>query len=1112
MYAGPEGPQNFKSGLNGKSPNVVDNRNDCTIYETKSFEMPDLPEPVDVTKRQRAIGEFFLMQDEESSMDRHMRAATERCMSAQRSIAIYDEDVDTFVEVRLIDAFEHDALIQNDGFTAVGDECEGYGDDPNDKYEGDTSFGDLPHNEKNKNHMPPLEDGTIERFASTYFDGITENDLIVKMHANVPSYLKQMDYVTDMGSILNVSSMTEIFKDSSSVDSAITTHTDAYAAWLYAHTIAEHSVRAYACDELFFRYTESVKRYDECMPLPPCLSDKIGVEQTILAVLIAIRQNNPIYYSTKYESDSIKNIYKEFHDKDDGGSFDGTGMYLTGYKITKRIYESMSIVGADSKYTSRTMKVNPIGYNNYAGVKLLSKCDGHECYQPNECKALIEAFDTLCDGMDVCFEFTKDVKQSLFGLCILKCTYAGNLTVNTKNPESNEDNSAYALTRHAINDFNSGEDMRLRIFAQSQSTENGNTSMNVPANDTDNVLRELMTDPDLKFAYCKHRSDVCIETSDESEYFNPQVHKFICGEVQILPPETRNYIKKSYKLKTSDLTDENIRDLLHLPFLISVLNSKSYNSIEEEEHMAQFKHLLIAAYKISLYMPIADLHHLRQLVHEIPLKSNSHWYDGEIDISAVLKPSIAAHDFLKMFVNMCCCGYYVKKITPNTAASTLRSRIRTITEQIQSLLNRSVGEYNLYVHTCEGDELCFVISDKGFTKIKPRQGLIISPFKAPSSFKNVIIGLTAPENGFFARIKNTHFDTEKRGVLFGWLKANKDRIKNCNTLDVEHDTLALIYHHAHNPSSSSASHTFLGMPSVQINAMPTGTEQFWVTRAFLRRFNDSVHSKRPHEYFIYTLMCMQKTGPKFLRKVINENKLFPFGYLLLRPYQTYETCTAILMKGGAETGETLIGYYNFQLADNVVQKMHYGNFTIYEKSVVYRSRNVLLQPDIMVTNYLGGGGSKFYNDKRREDAVTFSTAVPSLYACLIGYNEQIKDNPLDVTGKFASHTGLQNIKETMYSTAGYYKDKYQFEHANAPSSDEPYFEQPVQKNTLCFQGHQARYNYQTGGLDRVTLNTGHWGERVYPGCGKVRKGLSKYLEPVTYSHMYHGGGMMMGSM
>ncbi|KAK3249645.1 hypothetical protein CYMTET_40925 [Cymbomonas tetramitiformis] len=869
MYAGPEGPQNFKSGLNGKSPNVVDNRNDCTIYETKSFEMPDLPEPVDVTKRQRAIGEFFLMQDEESSMDRHMRAATERCMSAQRSIAIYDEDVDTFVEVRLIDAFEHDALIQNDGFTAVGDECEGYGDDPNDKYEGDTSFGDLPHNEKNKNHMPPLEDGTIERFASTYFDGITENDLIVKMHANVPSYLKQMDYVTDMGSILNVSSMTEIFKDSSSVDSAITTHTDAYAAWLYAHTIAEHSVRAYACDELFFRYTESVKRYDECMPLPPCLSDKIGVEQTILAVLIAIRQNNPIYYSTKYESDSIKNIYKEFHDKDDGGSFDGTGMYLTGYKITKRIYESMSIVGADSKYTSRTMKVNPIGYNNYAGVKLLSKCDGHECYQPNECKALIEAFDTLCDGMDVCFEFTKDVKQSLFGLCILKCTYAGNLTVNTKNPESNEDNSAYALTRHAINDFNSGEDMRLRIFAQSQSTENGNTSMN---------------------------------------------------------------------------------------------------------------------------------------------------------------------------------------------------------------------------------------------------GLIISPFKAPSSFKNVIIGLTAPENGFFARIKNTHFDTEKRGVLFGWLKANKDRIKNCNTLDVEHDTLALIYHHAHNPSSSSASHTFLGMPSVQINAMPTGTEQFWVTRAFLRRFNDSVHSKRPHEYFIYTLMCMQKTGPKFLRKVINENKLFPFGYLLLRPYQTYETCTAILMKGGAETGETLIGYYNFQLADNVVQKMHYGNFTIYEKSVVYRSRNVLLQPDIMVTNYLGGGGSKFYNDKRREDAVTFSTAVPSLYACLIGYNEQIKDNPLDVTGKFASHTGLQNIKETMYSTAGYYKDKYQFEHANAPSSDEPYFEQPVQKNTLCFQGHQARYNYQTGGLDRVTLNTGHWGERVYPGCGKVRKGLSKYLEPVTYSHMYHGGGMMMGSM
>ena len=43
-------------------------------------------------------------------------------------------------------------------------------------------------------------------------------------------------------------------------------------------------------------------------------------------------------------------------------------------------------------------------------------------------------------------------------------------------------------------------------------------------------------------------------------------------------------------------------------------------------------------------------------------------------------------------------------------------------------------------------------------------------------------------------------------------------------------------------------------------------------------------------------------------------------------------------------------------------------------------------------------------------------------------------------------------------------------------------------------------------LDLVTENTGHWGNRVYPGCGRVRAGLQKQLEPVHYSSMYGGGG------
>jgi hypothetical protein len=36
----------------------------------------------------------------------------------------------------------------------------------------------------------------------------------------------------------------------------------------------------------------------------------------------------------------------------------------------------------------------------------------------------------------------------------------------------------------------------------------------------------------------------------------------------------------------------------------------------------------------------------------------------------------------------------------------------------------------------------------------------------------------------------------------------------------------------------------------------------------------------------------------------------------------------------------------------------------------------------------------------------------------------------------------------------------------------------------------------------VQTNTGHWGPRVYPGCGKVRRGLQKMLEPVNYTSAF----------
>ena len=248
--------------------------------------------------------------------------------------------------------------------------------------------------------------------------------------------------------------------------------------------------------------------------------------------------------------------------------------------------------------------------------------------------------------------------------------------------------------------------------------------------------------------------------------------------------------------------------------------------------------------------------------------------------------------------------------------------------------------------------------------------------------------------------------------------------------------------------------------------------------------------------------------------------MFPFGFLLMRPYMTYQMGSGILTVAGRATGETLIGHADFQMADNVVQKMHIGNFTMYLKSVVYQQQNVYIAENIYAQGYVSGNGMDFW---AAQDAKRFTSEsdnhVPSIYSCLVPYESSggnAKDeyfandfpNPLDVTGAYSPSNpalgGLQQLNATgqlHYASARFYSALHRWDNST-PATDSGAFGSYNRFNTLCFQGHTAYYNPASGNYDLVQTNTGHWGTRVYPGCGKVRKGLQKLLEPVNYTSAF----------
>lgn len=111
-------------------------------------------------------------------------------------------------------------------------------------------------------------------------------------------------------------------------------------------------------------------------------------------------------------------------------------------------------------------------------------------------------------------------------------------------------------------------------------------------------------------------------------------------------------------------------------------------------------------------------------------------------------------------------------------------------------------------------------------------------------------------------------------------------------------------------------------------------------------------------------------------------------------------------------------------------------------------------------------------------------------------------NPMSITGKF-EHGILQTLQggnaAPHYPSASFYQSFWRWVSPGDPDQSDKMYEVPATLNTVCYQGHQQAYNPSTYQYDIVTTNTGHWGERIYPGCAKVRRGVEKMLQPVTYA-------------
>jgi len=241
--------------------------------------------------------------------------------------------------------------------------------------------------------------------------------------------------------------------------------------------------------------------------------------------------------------------------------------------------------------------------------------------------------------------------------------------------------------------------------------------------------------------------------------------------------------------------------------------------------------------------------------------------------------------------------------------------------------------------------------------------------------------------------------------------------------------------------------------------------------------------------------------------------------MLVRPFMTYNMASAILMKGGLETGFTAHGHHDFMLTDDVIHKVHIGHYTFYHKSVVKQPKNVIIAEDIFAHSYVSGEGTGMFESAADlKDQIRSDRFTKDLIPIYIPHThkEKGKDvvnkimNPLDLTGHYGDailndqNSDLNNDIEH-YPHAGTLAKKYAFgELGNLVGMDDRFLAPLRHLNTICFRGHSLSYDTKTGQHSKITINTGHWGPNVYPGCRSVRNGENTFLKDMEYARLRVG--------
>jgi len=287
----------------------------------------------------------------------------------------------------------------------------------------------------------------------------------------------------------------------------------------------------------------------------------------------------------------------------------------------------------------------------------------------------------------------------------------------------------------------------------------------------------------------------------------------------------------------------------------------------------------------------------------------------------------------------------------------------------------------------------------------------------------------------------------------------------------------------------------------------------FVTNTFTRMYSEALRADDPLLGAIASSFMMSPCDEeRYWTDLMEADILIPVNIILWRIMISHNMDTAIMMRGGAETGQNIYGHTNFVLGSDVATKMIYGNFTFYSKAMVFDDRNITLIEDIHPSGYVGGMNTEYmqsYKDLEFSRVEKLNgRAMRSVIATVIPINEDSHPPIMSLTGKI--NLGNLQYKEQQdnyhYSSAEHSCERWQISRLiekPAIVPEDNFYTRADHFNTVAVQGRQASYHIGSRYFEDWSTPSGHRGKNgSHPGCRETWNGKAKMF-PVFNANDYH---------